>query len=257
MSGGLRTPFLIVAIVAAVLVFAIEIGANWLPAGTASTDMFSDVPGMSDLGLDNDQEQQILADGSDQSTPGMGIPDMAVLDGLLLLTLALIGTGVWVPQGVQGRVQGIVTLIGSIVALIVGIVLLITTFVLLLTMIGLFLAVPFGTLAYLAIWGFFNRGGATATLSILMFLKLGAGVCLILAQQRFLQNKGLVLILLTSLLANVVVVFLQGLVPVPLVSITDAVAALIVLILGLIWAIVLLVGALISVIKVLRGARTG
>ena len=55
-------------------------------------------------------------------------------------------------------------------------------------LISLLLAVPFGTIVYLAIYGFFNRGGASATLSLLMLLKIVFAVCLVVAEQRFLQK---------------------------------------------------------------------
>jgi VanZ family protein len=82
-----------------------------------------------------------------------------------------------------------------------------------------------------------------------MFLKLAFAACLVLAHPRFLQNKGLVLIVLTSLLANVIISFLHGFVPVFLVSITDLIAALISGVLAAVWAVFLLVGAVISVVK--------
>jgi hypothetical protein len=80
----------------------------------------------------------------------------------------------------------------------------------------------FSTIVYLIIFGFFDRTGANVTLSLLMMLKLAFAACLILAHQRFIQNKGLEMIILTSLAANIIVSFLYGLVPAPLVSITDA-----------------------------------
>ena len=87
-----------------------------------------------------------------------------------------------------------------------------------------------------------------------MLLKIGFAVCLVIAHQRFLQNRGLVLIVLTSLVAGIVVSFLHGFVPLILVSITDAVAAIIIGIIAVIWAIVLLVGSLVSVFKTARPA---
>jgi hypothetical protein len=72
----------------------------------------------------------------------------------------------------------------------------------------------------------------------------------VLSQQRFLQNKGLVLLILTSLVANLIIGFLHAIVPGILVSITDNVASLIVVVLGAIWAVVYLVGGVVSVIKV-------
>jgi hypothetical protein len=118
-------------------------------------------------------------------------------------------------------------------------------------MIALFFAVPFGTAAYFAAgWGTFPRGAAAAILALLMLLKIGTSICLPIAHQRFLAAKGLILIL-TSFLATIIVAFLHGLVPLPVVSITDALAAIIVGILALIWAIVMLVGSIVAVVQAL------
>jgi len=144
---------------------------------------------------------------------------------------------------------GLASVIVSFFVLLGAIVLIFATLFEVLLMIGLFTAVPFGTIAYLAEWGFFDRSGAAVTLGALLFLKLVFVVCLILAQQRFLQNKGLVLILLTSLLANLIISFLHGLVPLPLVSITDGIGAIIVLILAAIWALLMFIFGIISVVK--------
>jgi hypothetical protein len=99
------------------------------------------------------------------------------------------------------------------------------------------------------IWGFFNTGAAKVALGLLLALKLGFAFCLVLAHQRFLQNKGLVLIVLTSFVANLVVSFLHALVPSILVSITDSIAAIVVLILAAIWAFIFLIGSIISIVK--------
>jgi hypothetical protein len=119
-------------------------------------------------------------------------------------------------------------------------------------MIALFFAVPFGTAAYFAAgWGTFPRGAAAAILALLMLLKIGTSICLPIAHQRFLAAKGLILLILTSFLATIIVAFLHGLVPLPVVSITDALAAIIVGILALIWAIVMLVGSIVAVVQAL------
>ncbi len=82
-------------------------------------------------------------------------------------------------------------------------------------------------------------------------LKIVAAICLPLAQQRFLKLKSLILLVATSFLATIVVSFLHGFVPGPLVSITDALAAIIVGILALIWAVVILIGSINAVIQAL------
>ncbi|HET8542683.1 MAG TPA: hypothetical protein VFL83_22605 [Anaeromyxobacter sp.] len=188
-------------------------------------------------------------------TPGEGIPSLAILDGLLLFTVALLGLALVVPERLHGRVQGIATLVVSISVLLGAIAVVLKAIVLVSVMIGLLLAVPFGTIAYLAKWGAFEVGAAEATLGVLLVLKLALGVCLLVAQPRFLQNKGLVLLVLTALLANVVVSFLLGFPPRFLASITDVIGAIVVAILAAIWAIVFLVGSIVSIVKVLQLTR--
>jgi hypothetical protein len=186
------------------------------------------------------------------ATPGMAIPYLAFLDGLLLLTAFLMGSSLIIPERIHGRVQGLVQLLCSLAVLIFGFLAGLVAFVLLMVMVGLFLAAPFGTLAYLAIWGSFDRGGASATLALLMALKLGFGIALVIAQQRFLTNKGLVLLVLTSLLANVIIAFLHGFLPSILTSITDALSAIIVAVLAFLWALFMFLWSIPAVLKSIR-----
>jgi hypothetical protein len=162
------------------------------------------------------------------------------------------GTSLLVPGRVQGRLQGIATLIVAILSLCGGIAIIFAAIAILLIMVALFLSVPFGTIAYLALYGFFDRAGASVALSLLMTLKIGFAICLVLAQQRFLQNKGLVLLIITSFIGNIIVSFLHGLVPIILVSITDTLAAIIVALIAVIWALVLLIGSLNSILKTIQ-----
>ena len=252
---SLRKPFLIAALVLAVLIVLIELGK----AGADALGGPPNVSGICSKVTDPETIVECLKIPSsnfnalaDQQPPGRGIPYLAFVDGSVLFTLALMGVALVLPQRVVGRTQGCATAIYSLVIIIFGIIMIFTALFLLILMISLFLAVPFGTLAYLAIYGFFNRGGASAVLSLLMVLKIALGVCLVLAHQRMLQNKGLVLLIITSLVANVIVSFLHGLVPIILVSITDTIGAICGGILGVLWAIFLLIGAIISIIKVIR-----
>lgn len=229
MLDELRKPFLIIALILILVVVLIE-GSSvlWLNASTAGTDS---------LGA---------------KTPGYGINYLAFLDILVFYITLLISLAMIIPERLQGRVQGCVTIVVSFLGCLGTIVAIITCLITLIIMVTLLLAPIFGTIAYLAIYGHFDRGAATATLSLIMFLKLAFVVCLLLAHQRFLQNKGLVLIVLTSLVANLIISFLHGFVPIILVSITDAIGAIIVGILAVIWAIILLVFAIISVIKAIH-----
>jgi hypothetical protein len=180
--------------------------------------------------------------------PGLGIPYLALLDGILAYSLALMVLALLMPENLQAKLQGIVSVILMFFLALACTTLIFVALAQLLLMIGLFFAIPFGTIAYLIIWGDFPKTAAAIILSLLMTLKIGTSICLVLAHQRFLKDIGLILLILTSFIATIVVSFLHGLVPGPLVSITDAVAAIIVGIIALIWAIVVLIGSIIAVV---------
>jgi len=229
MLDELRKPFLVIALVLIFLVVLIEASSSLL--------MNLDTPGAAALNAD---------------TPGYGISYLAFLDSFVFYITLLIALAMIIPERLQGRVQGCATAIVSFFGCLGTIFAIITCLIVLIIMVTLLLAPIFGTIAYLAIYGHFDRSGAAITLSLIMTLKFGFIICLILAHQRFLQNKGLVLIVLTSLLANLIIGFLHNFVPGPLVSITDAIGAIIVGILALIWAIVLLIFSIISIIKAIH-----
>jgi hypothetical protein len=239
----------VLAFVAILLVFLVEVGSPLLLGGHDATGGLRDQAAAVGVPLPPD------ADAT--QPPGAGIPYMALIDVVALFTVSLMGLGLLLPDRLHGRIQGVITLIASIVLIIVSLILLIIAVVLLLTMIALFFAVPFGTIAYLVIWGFFPRGDAAVLLSLLMFLKIVFAVMLVLAQPRFLQNKGLVALIITSLLANVVLAFLQGLVPIILVSIVDEVAAIVFAIVAIIWGIILLIGSIPAIVKAVRATVSG
>ena len=224
MLDTLRKPFFIVALILIALTAIVEAGSG---AKLSSASM-------------------TLAGAS---TPGKGILSLALLDALLLFTVILIGFSIVIPERVQGRIQGIVTLIFSLLLLFGAVAMLIETFVLLTLMLSLLLAPIFGTVAYLVAFGTFQTGPARVTLGLLMTLKLAFAACLVLAHQRFLQNKGLVLLVLLSLVCTFLVSFLQGFVPGFLVSITDDIGAIVVCVVVLIFGILLLIGSIFSVIK--------
>jgi hypothetical protein len=123
---------------------------------------------------------------------------------------------------------------------------------LLMLMVSLLLAIPFGTAVYMIKYADFARPAAVVTLSLIMAFKLGFVVFLVLAHQRFLENKGLILIILTSFLATIILSFLIGIVPRFLVSITDDIGALIIAVLAAVWALFYLIGAIPAIIKALR-----
>lgn len=217
----LRKPFFWVAFVLMVLAFLTDLGSALFVKGS----------------------------NANSEVPGYGIPYMALVDGLLMYVILLSGLSLILPKGFQGRVQGCLTLVISVLTIIGGIVMIIAALMLLVLMVTLVLAVPFGTIAYLAAFADFPRGTAAGILSANLMLKVLFSIFLVLAQQRFLQNKSLVFLILTAVLCNVIVSFLHGFVPGPFVSITDCLAGLIVAILGVIWALLFAIFSIPSIVK--------
>ncbi|MDI1463788.1 hypothetical protein QEZ54_22645 [Catellatospora sp. KI3] len=233
----LRTPFFFVSLVAFGLVVAVETGSSFLlglttPALDTATQLGADVP-----------------PGAAERPGGLAISYLALIDVVLLGTAVLMGVAILASKRLHARAQGVVTLIGAIILIITALVLLFVAIAKLVLMIGLLLAFPFGTIVYLILFGSFPRDEAAVVLSLIMFLKVVGAVCLVLAQQRFLQNKGLVAMIITALLGNVVAVFLHGLVPGILVSITDAIAGIVFAIVGIVWAIILIIGSIPAIIR--------
>ena len=226
MLDTLRRPFFILALALIAIAMLLEMGSTWLDLQASARDA-----------------------GLDTQPDGYGVPSLALLDALVILTVSLMGVSLLLPERVHGRLQGIVTLVVSLFVLIAAIALLFLAIQLVMLMLTLLLSPIFGTLAYVALYGGFDREGAATLLGLLMLLKLGFALCLVLAHQRFLENKGLVLLVATSLLAVLVISFLHALVPGLLLSIADMIGAIVVAILTLVWAIVFLVGALVSVVK--------
>ncbi len=259
-----RKWFVVVALVLMVVIVAFEIGAPLLaparPApGSAGFDWSTVQEGAGDV-LPAEVIELISGESSvtDQLTPpaetrpGWAVRSLAFVDAVTLLPILLIAASHIVPAQVVAKTKGVITLIAALLLLIAAILFLLAVVVQLFVMIGLLLAIPFGTLIYLITYGFFDRAGAAALLSWLFGLKLLFGLALVVANERYLQNVGLVLAVLSTLLASVVVTFLHAIVPIILVSITDAIAALVVAVIAIVWAVVLLVGAIISILALAR-----
>src|SRR5690606_5489539 len=86
-----------------------------------------------DLGAE--QRNELAQAASADSPPGLAISYLALVDGLLLFTIGLLGASLILPARTIGRVQGIATLIASILVILIGIILAVLAFVQLLLMV--------------------------------------------------------------------------------------------------------------------------
>lgn len=191
--------------------------------------------------------------GGNMPRPGLGIPYLASLDLLMVYTLVLLSLDELGPiRAVLARVQGVVTFILCLLGLLVMIAMIFLALSLITLMVSMFVAVPFGTIAYLAIWGNFETGQAHRLLSVVMTFKLfGAGL-LLFSRPLFLKNIGFVLLLATTLVCTLLLGILHSWFPRILVSITDSLGAIVIGILAAIWLIVFLIGAIPAIVNAIR-----
>src|SRR5438445_12836553 len=97
MLDSLRPPIFVVSLIASGLIVCVETAALLeIVSGNSSSTAAA-------LGV---------------STPGKAIPALALLDGLLFYVTLMMGIALFVPERIQGRIQGIVTFIISLLVLL-------------------------------------------------------------------------------------------------------------------------------------------
>lgn len=186
------------------------------------------------------------------SRPGLGIRYLALLDGLLLFSVILLAMPLLISHRLHGRVQGVLTLIISFLVLILAIAMVITAVALLSIMVALLLAVPFGTIAYMATFAHFPVAKAATILSAIFIFKIAFACCLILSQEQYLQNRGLMVTILMSIGMTMLLTVLHGLPPRFLVFITDNIGGVIIAIVSIIWSLWMLIASLPAIFKAIK-----
>ncbi len=245
---AIRKPFFIAAVVVFAVAVLAEIGMSLLLGGTAVEPVSPGEAAKLGIPLDvflNTQK-------ADADPPGAGIGFLAFLDGLLLFTVVMLGLSLMMELRLYGRIQGIVTLVVTFLWVVAAFFAAMLAMAKLFLMFGLFVAAPFGTLAYLALWGSFPTGQAAAILGLLLLLKAVFVVLLILSQPKFLKVTGLVVLVVVSVLLQLVLGLIHGFLPGPLVSIGDQFWALVTVIVALVWALVMLIVSIPAIINALR-----
>lgn len=253
----MRRPLFVIALILLIGVVGVEVGSSLFvgPAVTTGAGLSAALDGAGIDADDRPSQTELQALTATDDPPGLAIPLLALIDGLLLLTMLGLGAALVIPHRIQGRIVAPVNLVVSLLLILTGIVLVVVMLILLSLMVGLFLAAPFGTITYLVRWGFFPRGDAQATLALLWALKLGFAGFAVAASPRLLRQKGLIALVATSFVLQLLVGFLHGLVPLPLVSIIDVVAAIVIAVVAIVWAAVILVGSLVGTVRILRVSR--
>lgn len=246
--GGLRSPLFFAAVIVLTIAVLAEIGLSLLLGSTAADPVS---PGTaSDLGVP--PEVFLRTEKADAEPPGAGIGFLAFLDGLLLFTVVMLGLSLLMNLRTYGRIQGIVTLVVTFLWVVAAFFTALLALAKLFLMFGLFVAAPFGTLAYLALWGSFPVRQAAAVLGLILLLKIVFVVLLVLSQPAFLKVTGLVVLLAVSVLLQLILGLIHGFLPGPMVAIGDQFWALITVVVALVWALVMLIGSIPAIVNALR-----
>lgn len=189
----------------------------------------------------------------DTPPPGVGIRALLFLDAALAYSLVLILIDFFAPvRAAAARVQGIVTLVLGIVGILLAVVFANAAINLVTIMLALLMSPPFGTLAYFAAWGHFDKTHARIIIDLCLFLKMVGVAFLVVSSPTIIKNRTLMLLLGLSLGLTFMLGLLHAFPPSFLVAITDGVGAIITLIVALIWMVLLLIGAIPSIVRTLR-----
>ncbi|MDM4722253.1 hypothetical protein QTQ03_22670 [Micromonospora sp. WMMA1363] len=232
------------ALIVMAMTVGVELGTGMVSGGGDAAAALRDSAGS--LGVEIGDTSHVT------EPPGRGTSYLALVDAVAVWTTGLLCLSLIVPRRIEGRAQGIATLIFAIMLILGALAMLAIAIIRLTVMVSLLLAFPFGTLAYLVIWGFFPVGKASVIVGLLLSLKLTWAILLLLAQPRFLQNIGLVALALTTMVCTVVLGFLHHMVPRILVSITDDIGAVIFAVVAVIWGIVMLIGSIPGIVMAFR-----
>jgi hypothetical protein len=199
----------------------------------------------SSLGLLSIMAQAVGADGT--KSPGMGIMALAFIDGILLYSWSTIKAGSIIPEKFLTPATKIANLCFFFSMLMAAIATIVTAIALITVMVSLLLAIPFGTIVYMIKYANFSTGAAQSTLAILMSLKILFTISLIVGEARLFQDyRKFLYVLATSFVVNIIIGFTHGMVPGFLVSITDAIGAIIVAVIALVWLITMFLGSIIT-----------
>ena len=266
-SSKLRTPALVAALVVAVLIVGVELGGSF--RGSTSTfeglgDRLTELRGNfgtwgtdgadqvnSQVGGFSALENVLGTDASD--VPGYAVAALITIDSLLLFTLIMFNLPLVVSPRLVAQLQGLISIIVGIVVILFALLTLLKVLVMVFLMVGLLLALPFGTIIYMVLYGHFDTREAAAIMSTLMLLKLVLSGALLIAHERFLLNIGLIALIASSIIAMVIISFLHNFLPVFLVSITDGIGAIIVTVIAIIWGLILVIGGIIGALTAIRG----
>jgi hypothetical protein len=245
--GEVRRPLFLLAGFALLLVVLVETGAGLAVGGGTVGEVGALTTGIPDV------DPEMIAGVDADSPPGAGIGYLALIDGYLLFSVAMLGFSLLLSQRAYGRAQGILTAVVSLGWMVLSAAMALAAIVKLMVMVGLFVATPFGTIAYLAVWGFFPVSRSAVVLGLLLFLKLVFVGLLVVAQPKFLTAIALMVHVAVSFALQLTLGLVQGWLPGIVVSIGDQLLAVVFALVafgGALWAFAWSIPGVVNAVRV-------
>ena len=111
----LRRPFFFAAVALIALCVLVELGIGSLlkDAQAVQSEVAKSIEAANVQGVSETDRAQALAevDVEGKSRPGLGIRYLALLDGIVLITVGLMLTGLYFPESIHARVQAVAFLL--------------------------------------------------------------------------------------------------------------------------------------------------
>lgn len=176
--------------------------------------------------------------------PGFGLEADGLYLWIVFFSILISLIGMLITKATVQRAGMIASLINSVIVILMSILLIVKAIVKLVIMIVLLLALPFGPLIYLAIYGTFAKGVVLATGGLGLLCKIVAAILLSIGASQVVKVKSAALLLLTGFVTFFIIEFVLGFVPSPFASIADAIIGIIIAIIVILWSIFILIGSI-------------
>jgi len=186
---------------------------------------------------------------SEPAPPGYSLEADGLYLWVVFFSILISLIGMLITKASVHRVGMIISLINSIIVIFISIFLIVQAILKLIIMIGLLLALPFGPLIYMAIYGAFPKGPVLILGGLGLLCKIVAAVLLWIGGSQMIRIKSATLLLITGFVTFFIIEFGLGFVPGIFCSIADAIIGIIIAIVVIIWSIFILIGSITGVLS--------
>ena len=183
-------------------------------------------------------------EGAPPDPPGYSLEADGLYLWVVFFSILISLIGMLITKASVHRVGMIISFINSIIVIFISIFLIVQAILKLIIMFGLLLALPFGPLIYMAIYGAFPKGPVLILGGLGLLCKIVAAVLLWIGGSQMIRIKSATLLLITGFVTFFIIEFGLGFVPVIFCSIADAIIGIIIAIVVIIWSIFILIGSI-------------